>query len=289
MKLKDVKNPVLKIFLEYGILTLGTLIMSIGIYFFKFTNGFSFGGVSGISVLATKVLPFSASQINLVVNLALIVLGFIFLGKSFAFKTVFVSLLSSVLLWVFELVIPMDKPLTDLPMLELCFAIFLPALGSAILFNLQASGGGTDIIALILKKYTSANIGTALMYTDVAVVIVSFFVYDIQIALCNVLGFLAKSLVIDTVIENINLCKYFNVICDNPKPICDFITKELKRSATIVDAKGAFSGKDKYLIFTVMTPAQAVKLRNFVKRAEPTSFMLIASTSEIIGHGFRGD
>ncbi len=289
MNLKKIKNPVLKVLVEYSLITLATLIMSIGIYFFKFTNGFSFGGVSGISVLVTKMTPFSASQINLVVNLALIVLGFIFLGKSFAFKTVYVSLLSSLMLSGFELIFPMDKPLTNLPMLELCFAIFLPALGSAILFNLQASGGGTDIIALILKKYTSANIGTALMYTDVAVVIVSFFVYDIQIALCNVLGFLAKSLVIDTVIENINLCKYFNVICDNPKPICDYITGKLERSATIVDAKGAFSGNNKYLIFTAMTPTQAVKLRNFIKATEPTSFMLISNTSEIIGHGFRGD
>lgn len=289
MKLKDIKNPVLQKIVEYGILTAATLIMSVGIYFFKFTNGFSFGGVSGIAVIVAKLIPLTASQINLIVNLALIVLGFVFLGRSFAFKTVYVSLLSSIMLWAFEVIFPMTVPLTDQPMLELCFAIFLPALGSAILFNMQASGGGTDIIALILKKYTSANIGTALMYTDVAVVIISFFVYDIKIALCNVLGFLAKSLVIDSVIENINLCKYFNVVCDRPQPICDFITHELKRSATIVEATGAFSGKDKYLVFAAMTRSQAVKLRNFVKRTEPTAFMLISSTSEIIGRGFRGD
>ena len=274
---------------EYGMLTLATMIMSLGIYLFKFPNNFSFGGVSGISVLAAKLLPFTAGQINLVVNVVLIFLGFIFIGRKFAFKTVYVSLLSSAALWLLEIVLPLSKPLTDQPMLEVCFAIFLPALGAAMLFNMQASGGGTDIVAMILKKYTSLNIGTALMFTDVAVVIISFFVFNIQTAIFNALGFLAKSLVIDSVIENINRCKYFNIVCDKPQPICEYITNTLKRSATIVDAKGAFSGKDKTLIFTVMSRSQAVKLRNFIKQADPKAFMLISTTSEIIGHGFRGD
>ncbi len=282
-------NKILHVFKEYSMLTLATMIMSIGIYFFKFPNKFSFGGVSGIAVLGATLTPLTAGQINLILNIALIILGFIFLGKKFAFKTVYVSLLSSIVLWLFEIILPMDKPLTNQPMLEVCFAIFLPALGSAILFNMQASGGGTDIIAMILKKHTSLNIGTSLMYTDVAVVVISFFVYDIQIAIFNVLGLLAKSLVIDGVIENINLCKYFNVVCDDPQPICNYITYKLKRSATICKAQGAFSGNDKYLVLTAMNRSQAVKLRNFIKITEPTAFMLISSTSEIIGRGFRGE
>lgn len=289
MKKLASQHPVLRTVKEYGMLTLATMIMSLGIYLFKFPNNFSFGGVSGISVLAAKLLPFTAGQINLVVNVVLIVLGFIFIGRNFAFKTVYVSLLSSAALWLLEIVLPLSKPLTDQPMLEVCFAIFLPALGAAMLFNMQASGGGTDIVAMILKKYTSLNIGTALMFTDVAVVIISFFVFNIQTAIFNVLGFLAKSLVIDSVIENINRCKYFNIVCDKPQPICEYITNTLKRSATIVDAKGAFSGKDKTLIFTVMSRSQAVKLRNFIKQVDPKAFMLISTTSEIIGHGFRGD
>ncbi len=289
MKKLASQHPALRTVKEYGMLTLATMIMSLGIYLFKFPNNFSFGGVSGISVLAAKLLPFTAGQINLVVNVVLIVLGFIFIGRNFAFKTVYVSLLSSAALWLLEIVLPLSKPLTDQPMLEVCFAIFLPALGAAMLFNMQASGGGTDIVAMILKKYTSLNIGTALMFTDVAVVIISFFVFNIQTAIFNVLGFLAKSLVIDSVIENINRCKYFNIVCDKPQPICEYITNTLKRSATIVDAKGAFSGKDKTLIFTVMSRSQAVKLRNFIKQVDPKAFMLISTTSEIIGHGFRGD
>ncbi len=284
---KPSKEQVLKSVKEYALLTLATVIMTVGIYFFKFPNNFTFGGVSGIAVLLAKVTPFSAGTVNLVINALLLVVGYIFLGRGFAFKTVFVSILNSAALSLLEVWLPMEQPLTDQPFLELCFAIFLPAVGAALLFNMEASGGGTDIIAMILKKYTSANIGTALLYTDVAIVIFSFFVFDISTALFSVLGLLAKSLVIDTVIENINLCKYFNVVCDNPTPICAFITDNLSRSATVCRAQGAFSGQDKYIVFAAMKPSQAVKLRSYIKRIEPTAFILISNTSEIIGNGFH--
>ena len=108
MKKLASQHPVLRTVKEYGMLTLATMIMSLGIYLFKFPNNFSFGGVSGISVLAAKLLPFTAGQINLVVNVVLIVLGFIFIGRNFAFKTVYVSLLSSAALWLLELVLPLS-------------------------------------------------------------------------------------------------------------------------------------------------------------------------------------
>ena len=99
---------------------------------------------------------------------------------------------------------------------------------------------------------------------------------------------MAKSLVIDGVIENINLCKYFTIVCNDPQPICDFIHKELRRSATVFSAEGSFTHKDKYVIMTVMKRSQAVQLRNYIRFHEPTAFMMITNSSEIIGKGFRG-
>ncbi len=288
---KDIAKPskaqVRKVIGEYALLTLATAIMTVGIYFFKFPNNFNFGGVTGIAVLLAKVLPFSTGTINLVINMLLLIVGLIFLGRDFAFKTVYVSVLNSAALSLLEIWLPLDEPLTGQPFLELCFAVFLPALGSALMFNIGASSGGTDIFAMILKKYTSFNIGTALLYSDVVIVIFAFFVFDMQTALFSVLGFLVKSLVIDNVIESINLSKYFNVVCDNPTPICAFITENLSRSATVCKAQGAFSGHDKFIIFAAMKPSQAVKLRSYIKRIEPTAFILISNTSEIIGNGFR--
>lgn len=282
------RNKYVKLFVQYLTLTLATLVMVIGVYVFKFPNHFSFGGVTGIAIVLGEVIPMTPATINFVINMALLVLGFLFLGKSFGIMTVYVSVLTSVGLSLMEYFFPMDRPLTTEPVLELIFAIVLPAVSSAILFNIGASGGGTDIVAMILKKYTSVSIGMALFFVDLAITIAACFVFDIQTGLFSFCGLMAKTLVIDGVIENINLCKYFTIVCDRPEPICDFITQELNRSSTIYQAEGGYTHKQKYIILTVMRRSQAVQLRNFVKRQEPGAFIMITNSSEIIGKGFRG-
>ena len=237
---------------EYGIITVATLIMVIGIYVFKFPNNFSFGGVSGMAVLLAKLTSISAGNWTFLLNMALLVLGFLFLGKSFGIKTVYVSVLMSVALSGMEKILPMSHPLTTQPVLELIFAIFLPALSAAILFDIGASGGGTDILAMILKKYTSFNIGSALFVVDLLITVAACFIFDPTTGLFSFTGLMAKSLVIDGVIENINLCKYFTIVCDEPDPICDFIHDELKRSATIFKGEGTYTHQQKFIILTVM-------------------------------------
>jgi uncharacterized membrane-anchored protein YitT (DUF2179 family) len=274
---------------EYAVITLSTLIISAGIYFFKFPNDFTFGGVSGLSVVLGKITPLSPGSVNFILNILLVICGFLFLGKNFGVKTVYTSLLLSGTVWILEKLVPMPKPLTDEPMLELVFAVLLPAFGSALLFHAGASSGGTDIIAMILKKYTSVDIGKALFFSDFFITMSSFFVFSIKTALFSFLGLLAKSLIIDSVIENINLNKYFNVICSEPEPILDYIVKKLDRSATVCDAVGAYSHHHKYIIFTVMNRAQAAQLRRFIRSVEPDAFLLICNTSEIIGKGFHSE
>ena len=181
----------------------------------------------------------------------------------------------------------MEHPLTDQTMLELCFAIALPALGSAILFNIGSSSGGTDIIAMILKKYSSFDIGKALLVTDIMITVAGCFVFNIETGLYSFLGLAVRSFMIDNFIESFNLSKYFNVVCDNPDDICDFLVHDLNRSATVVHAQGAFSGKDKYIVLTALNRPQAVRLRNYIKGNQPTAFILISNTSEIIGKGFH--
>ena len=272
---------------HFSLLTASTLIMAVGTYFFKFTNNFTFGGITGLAVLVADKTSISASDFSFIVNMLLLVLGFVVLGKKFAAKTAYCSILLSVVLSTLERVCPMDHPLTDQTMLELCFAIALPALGSAILFNIGSSSGGTDIIAMILKRYSSFDIGKALLVTDIMITVAGCFVFDIKTGLYSFLGLTIRSFMIDNFIEGFNLSKYFNVVCDEPEPICDFLVHELNRSATVVHAQGAFSGKDKYIVFTVLSRPQAVRLRNFIKENQPSAFMLISNTSEIIGKGFH--
>lgn len=274
-------------FKNFTLLTVSTLIMSVGIYFFKFANNFTFGGITGLAVLVARFSPLSASDFTFIANMLLLLVGLIILGKKFALKTAYSSILLSVSLSVLERIYPMSHPLTDQPILELIFAIVLPAFGSAILFNIGASSGGTDVIAMILKKYSSVDIGKALLISDFFITLAGFFVFDIKTGLFSFLGLIMRSTLIDSFIESLNRSKYFNVVCSNPKPICDFIKEKLHRSATIVLAQGAFSGEDKYMILTVLSPAEAVKLRNFIKTTSPDAFLLISNTSEIIGKGFH--
>lgn len=275
--------------LEYVLLTVATLIMVVGVYVFKFPNNFSFGGVTGIAVVLSAMIPLTASTISFIINMLLLVFGFVFLGKGFGLKTVYVSVLLSAGLKLMEIRFPMDAPLTDQPVLELIFATALPAFSSAILFNIGASGGGTDIIAMIMKKYTKLdNIGTPLFLVDLVIVIMACMVFDIKTGLFSLCGLLSKSLLIDGVIENINLCKYFTIVCNDPDIICDFIHRELNRSATVFEGRGSYADKKRYIILTVMKRSQAVELRNFIRIYEPDAFLMITNSSEIIGKGFRG-
>lgn len=271
----------------FFLMTSATLIMAVGTYFFKFTNNFSFGGITGLAVLVAKSGFISAADFSFIANMVLLVLGAVILGKSFVAKTAYCSVLLSVALSVFERIWPMNHPFTTEPMLEVMFAIALPAFGSAVLFNIGASSGGTDIIAMIVKKYSNADIGRALLVSDLAIAIAAFFVFDTKTGLYSCFGLAIRSFLIDNFIESLNLSKYFNVVCDKPENICNFIVHDLNRSATVCDAYGAFSGTRKYIIFTALNRQQAIHLRNFIRHEDPNAFILISNTSEIIGKGFH--
>lgn len=282
------KQSVRSVIREYVVITFAAILMDIGVYVFKFTNHFSFGGVSGMAVLLEELLPMSAAEINLIINMALLVLGFACLGKGFGVKTAYVTVLSSVLLNIFEKVIPLSAPLTDQTMLELVYAIVLPAFAAALFFFENASGGGTDILAMILKKHTTLNIATALLVIDAVIVVASFLIYDVKTGLYSVCGLLAKTMVIDKSIEQMKLCKYFTIICRKPEPICDYIKNSLHRTATIYHGQGAYSHEDETIVLSALDRRQAVQLQRFIHKTEPTAFIMITKSSEIIGKGFYG-
>ena len=203
---------------HFLLLTGSTLIMAVGTYFFKFTNNFTFGGITGLAVLIAKSGVMSASDFTFVMNMILLVIGFIVLGKKFAAKTAYCSILLSVALSLMERIWPMAHPLTDQPMLELCFAIALPSLGSAVLFNIGSSSGGTDIIAMILKKYSSFDIGRALLVTDVLITVAGCFMFDIKTGLYSFLGLAIRSFMIDTLSRALTCPSILMWYVTNTKP-----------------------------------------------------------------------
>ena len=216
------------------LVNLGVLLLTVGVYFFKLPNNFTTGGVSGLAILLSSVIPFlSTATLMGIINVLLLVLGYLFLGKEFGFWTTYCSLMYSLETWVLERVYPMDAPFTNQPLLELCFAMMLPAVGSALMFNYNASSGGTDTVAMILKKYTSiSDIGKALFVSDSVIALAACFFFGIETGMFSLLGLFLKAFVVDSVIESINLCKFFSIVTSKPDEICDFIIKDLHHSST---------------------------------------------------------
>lgn len=274
---------------DYLMLSVGTLLIATGVYFFKFPNNFSTGGVSGISIILGHYAPnISAGAFVFIINQALLLLGFFTFGRSFGVRTAYTSLLMSGAIWALEYICPMDRPMTTQPLLELIFAVALPAVGSAILFNMQASSGGTDIVAMMLKKKTNVNIGNALLCVDFLITVAACIAFGMETGLFSVLGLVLKSVIVDMVLENIKVHKCFQIITAKPTEIVDYIVGELKRGATEIAGEGAYSHENKTIILTVVNRYQAIKLRNFSRQVDPSSFILITNTTEIIGKGFRG-
>ena len=272
----------------FALLNAGLFLTALGIELFKTPNHFAFGGTSGLSIVLAAVFPnLPVSAFMWILNMALVVLGFVFLGVRSMGWTIYSSIALSFFVSLCELAFPLSAPLTSDVFLELCFAVILPAIGSAIVFNIGASTGGTDIVAMILSKYTSLEVGRALMLSDLGIVLAAAIVFGPQVGLYSILGMILKSTVVDSAIESLNLRKVCTVVTRNPGPARDFIVEVLKRSATEQNATGAYTREPAWVLMTVLTRHQAALLRDFLRKNDPHAFITIVNSSETIGKGFR--
>lgn len=272
----------------FVILNVGLMATAAGIALFKSPNHFAMGGTSGMAVILSALWPgLNVSGAMYIVNALFIVLGFIFLGKSFGWATIYASLALSTYVALFEWLVPLQAPMTDDALLEVIWAVILPAVGSGLVFNIGASTGGTDIIAMILSKHTSLEVGKALLVPDFVITACTFFIFDVKTALYSLTGLLMKTFLVDIVIDGINSRKYCTIISTHPEEIKEYILKKLGRGATITKAEGAFTGKAEVMITTVLTRRQAVYLRNFIRSIDAHAFITMVNSSQIIGKGFR--
>ena len=201
------------------------------------------GGTSGISIIAATLLPhiWMSPTFMFIINGVLIVLGLVFLGGARSSGPRFtLRWRSRSMSGCCARAVPMARPFTDDTFLELCYAVILPAAGSAIIFNIGASSGGTDIIAMILSKYTSLEIGTALLVSDFCIALFAGGLYGVRTGLYCVLGLLAKAFVVDGVIEGINVRKKVTIVSRQPDKINGFIMGTLHRGATDIRPTAPF-------------------------------------------------
>lgn len=272
---------------NFILMNMGCILLSTGVYFFKIPNGFATGGVTGIGTILGKLFPITPAVWIWILNIGLLLLGFLFLGWENSLKTIYCSMFYSALTYLFELLIPLSAPLTNQPLLELVYAMLLTAIGSAMIFNSDASSGGTDIAALIMKKFTDIDVGKALLAVDFVVAVSSFFVFNIQAGLFSLLGLFSKAFLVDSIIESLNTCKYFIVITTKREEISRYIIKTLHHGVTVGDVVGEFTKEQRVMIHTVCKRLEAIKLKKKIKEIDPTSFIIVTTSSEIIGRGFR--
>ena len=278
---------------SFSLLTGSILIMAVGIYFFKFANNFTFGGITGLAVLVAKTGVMSASDFTFLTNMLLLLLGFIVLGKKFGLKTAYCSTLLSVTLSLLERIYPMSHPLTDQPMLELTFAIALPAFGSAILFNIGASSGGTDIIAMLVTKYHNVSPGRVLMVCDFCVIAMTLLIYDHvdREAFGGLIyGYVMMGIVsftVDYVLTGKTQSAQLFIFTDKYDEVARELTNQVHRGVTLIDAKGWYTGQDKKIILIVARKHEASDVLRIAKQIDPDVFMTMAPVMGVFGKGFE--
>lgn len=274
-------------------LNLGILIMTAGTYYFKAPNNFATGGISGLSIILTKFITpevpwLGQPEISAIINILLLIVGFIFLGRGCSLKTVYCTLVYSGEMELMKLIYPVTTSITGDIFIEFVFMLLMTGAGSAIIFNCKASSGGTDIIALIIKKYTNLkDVGIALLVTDFAIAFSSFFVFkDFRTGLYSILGLISKSFLVDGVIESIVKSKYVMIITPHPETVAPFILEGLHRSYTSYKAQGGYSGEERTVLFTVCKKFEAFRLKTKIHEVDPEAFVILCNTSEIMGRGW---
>ena len=275
------------------VLNIGILFVAMGTYFFKAPNHFATGGVSGLSILLAKytepkVSWLGQTELTAFINVFLLIVGFIFLGRGCSLKTAYCTLFYSGEMQLMKLICPVTEPLTDQLFLEFVFAMLLSGAGSAIIFNCKASSGGTDILALIVKKYTPLkDVGIALILTDFLIACSAFFVFGVSAGLFSVLGLFTKAFLIDGVIESIIRSKYVMIITSHPEAVSPFILENLHRSYTSFKAQGGYTGEEKTVLITVCKRTESYRLKTKLQNVDPDAFVILCDTSEIVGRGWE--
>ena len=267
----------------------GIVLIACATYFFLVPNHFVTGGMTGLATMLGSVIPFITTSTWLMfLNITMLVVGFVFLGKRTGIWTVYCSLGYTTLMLVFENIFPISHPLTDESFMELALGILIYAVGTAIIFYSGASSGGMDIVALILQKYAKIDVGKAVLCANTLIAIGAIFIFGgVERSLLSMIGLFANSFIIDSVIDNFHACKYFVVITDKTELVSEYIMNHLGHGVTIVDAVGAYTQTKKGMIHTVCRRYEAIKLRQAIKKIDENAFIVVTTSSEIIGKGFR--
>lgn len=273
---------------EYILITIGMTMVAAGIYYFLVPNNLAVGGVSGLAIIIGNFIPaLPVGLVMLILNVILFIVGFLIIGPSFGFKTIYASLGLSGMIWFFQRFLPISKPITEDLLLVLLFGIGISGIGMAIVFNQNASTGGTDIIAKIINKFFHIDMGKALLMADFLITLLAGLTFGAQAGMYALLGVIINGFVIDSFINGWNISKQVTIISSKGEEIKEFIINRLERGITIYDAKGAYSGQSKEVLITIMSRREFIKLKTFIKDIDSRAFITVSDIHEVLGEGFK--
>ena len=273
---------------QKGILTeafmilVGTFIITAAVYFFMIPSHVTVGSVSGFATVLVHFIPLRISVITFILNGALLIVGFIFIGRDFGVKTIITSLLLPVFMGVLEIVYPNNESIMCDPFLDMICYLFVVSIGQAILFQWNASSGGLDILGKIINKYFHIELGKAISMVGLCVAFSSVFVSDKKAVVLSVLGTYLSGIVLDHFIFGFNIKKRVCIISEKEEEIADFILHQLHSGATFYEATGAYDNKSRREIITIVNKNEYSKLMSFISKEDPNAFVTIYAVNEVI-------
>jgi uncharacterized membrane-anchored protein YitT (DUF2179 family) len=274
-------------FRGFFLLTLGAFLDAAGFYFFLAPNSIAAGGINGLALIINTYLPhFPLGSLVLIMSILLLLIGFLLVGAVFGFKTIYCSILIPLMIWGMEYLYPLNSPLGSDTLVQLIFGVIISGSGIALLFNQNASSGGTDIAARILYKFYHIHLGKGLLIIDFFITVAAALTFGFEKGMYALLGVLLYGLVIDAVIAGFSVSKQVTVITRENELVTRFITENLQRGATIYSAQGAYTGEDRQVIITILKRREFIQLRNFIKNHDPQAFITVQNTHDVLGEGF---
>ena len=266
---------------EFTIITVGTAIVAAAVFFFKMPSHVSVGSGAALAMVLSNFIPLPVSTITLIMNVGLLIIGFLLIGPEFGVKTVYCSILMPLLMAVLEHVFPDVQSITQDPLLDVICYILVVGVGLSILFPLNASSGGLDIVAKILNKYLRMDMGRAMSISGIVVALSSALCYDTKIVVLSVLGTYFGGLIVDNFIFGNNIKRRVCVISPKLDEIVEFVLKDLHSGATLNEIIGAYDNTPRREMITIVDKHEYRRLMDYVRQVDPKAFVTVYAVSEM--------
>ena len=266
---------------EFAIISVGTAIVAAAVFFFMLPSHVSVGSGAALAMVLSNFIPLSVSTITLIMNVGLLIIGFILIGPEFGAKTVYCSILMPVIMGVFEKIFPNFQSITQDPLLDVICYILVVGIGLAILFSRNASSGGLDIVAKIMNKYLKMDLGQAMSASGIVVALSSALCYDSKTVVLSLLGTYFGGMVVDHFIFGINIKRRVCVISNDLEPIVDFVLHELHSGATLNEIIGAYDRTPRMEMVTIVDKNEYKQLMDYVRKIDPKAFVTVYSVSDM--------